>query len=275
MIAGHAALLARKAGRPVKVVYGRDEDISATTKRHAAVVKHRAAVSKDGTLLGAEIDVVMDGGAYCTLSPVVLSRGALHAAGPYRWPSVKIDAKVVMTHTPPNGAFRGFGAPQTLFAVECHMERIARELSLSPLDLRRKNLLVEGDTTATGQVLAYSVSARECLEKVVARSGYLWKRGAKVAGANGKRRGIGLSLVLHGAGFTGSGEVKLKARAGVMLERDRVRVLAASTEIGQGTNTIFAQMAADALRLPLGNVEVEGPDTSKVPDSGPTVASRT
>ncbi len=275
VIAGHAALLARKAGRPVKIVYGRDEDLAATTKRHPAVITHRTAVAADGTLLGGTIDVIFDGGAYATLSSVVLSRGAIHAPGPYRWPTCRVDAKAVATHTPPNGAFRGFGAPQTLFAVEMQMERIARELQLDPIELRRRNALVLGDVTATGQELKYSVSALEALETVARRSGWTQKRAANRGQTGRKRKGIGFSLVLHGSGFTGSGEVKLKARAGVELTPTGCRALAASTEIGQGTNTIFSQMVADALGVPMSAVEVEVPDTSKVPDSGPTVASRT
>ena len=271
VIAGHAALLARKSGRPVKMVYGRDEDIAATTKRHPAIVDHRTAVARDGTLLGAEIDVLFDGGAYCTLSPVVLSRGAIHAPGAYRWPACRVDACAVATHTPPNGAFRGFGAPQTLFAVELHMEKIARELGLDPLELRRRNALRPGDVTATGQELRHSVSALPVLEAVAERVQWSRRRAApRIPG-----RGLGLSLVLHGAGFTGSGEVKLKARAGVELTPSGCRVLAASTEIGQGTTTIFAQMVADALGVSMEAVDVAVPDTSKVPDSGPTVASRT
>lgn len=276
MIAGHAALLARKAKAPVKIVYGRDEDVAATTKRHPAVIRHRTAVKQDGTLLATEIDITMDGGAYCTLSPVVLSRGTIHAAGPYRWQAVRIDSRVNLTHTPPNGAFRGFGAPQTLFAVEAQMERIAHTLKLDPVELRRKNALRVGDRTATGQLLKNSVSAVEVLDRAVEESDFRRKRAEYASQRDGaKRRGIGLSLVLHGAGFTGSGEVKLKAKAGVELTEAGLRVLAASTEIGQGTNTIFAQMAADAVGLPLTAVEVAVPDTSKVPDSGPTVASRT
>jgi len=277
VIAGHAALLARKSGRPVKMVYKRDEDVAATTKRHPAVVKHRTAVAEDGTLLGCEIDIVMDGGAYCTLSPVVASRGVLHAGGPYRWPAARIDCRVVATNTPPNGAFRGFGVPQTMFAIEAHMERIAAELRLDPLELRRRNALDLGDVTPTGQELNWSVAAHEVLDAAVARSDWHRKREeyARPGDGGSKRRGIGISLAHHGAGFTGSGEVKLKARAGVELTERGCRVLAISTEIGQGTETIFAQMAADGLGVPVDAVEVGVPDTSRMPDSGPTVASRT
>jgi CO/xanthine dehydrogenase Mo-binding subunit len=307
MIGGHAALLAWKSGRPVKIVYDRLEDIAATTKRHPAVIRHRTGVKRDGTLVAAQVDIVMDGGAYVTLSPVVLSRGAIHAAGPYRCPNVTIRAVAVATNTPPNGAFRGFGAPQTQFATECHLDRIAEKLGIDPVELRRKNAYREGDVTPTGQVLRESVGTHEVLERTVERVGWTKRRGeietanAQAAaserkgspGTNGAkrssvqpsstasparrtRRGLGLSLVYHGAGFTGSGEDKLQSVAALDLTPDaRPRVLAASTEIGQGTITMFAQIVADALGVPVGRVLVETPDTGQVPDSGPTVASRT
>ncbi len=280
IIAAHAALLARKAKRPVKIVYDRHEDMAATTKRHPAVVRHRTGLTKDGRLVAQEVDVVMDGGAYVTLSPVVLSRGTIHACGPYECPNVRIRSRVVMTNTPPNGAFRGFGAPQTLFAAELHWEKIADVLKRDSVSLRRLNALREGSTTATGQVLRKSVAALDVLDAVVKRSAYDKRRKdcARWNADAGKptRRGIGLALVHHGSGFTGSGEVMLASKAGVTLTRDgRVQVLAASTEIGQGTNTIFSQIAAGALGLPVSAVEVQTPDTAKVPNSGPTVASRT
>ena len=140
MIALHAALLAGKAGRPVRMIYDRHEDLAATTKRHPAIVRHRTGVTRDGRLLAQDIEVVMDGGAYCTLTPVVLSRGAIHAGGPYRCPNVRIRARATRTNTPPNGAFRGFGAPQTEFAAETHLNRIAEALGLSPLEIRRRNV---------------------------------------------------------------------------------------------------------------------------------------
>jgi CO/xanthine dehydrogenase Mo-binding subunit len=280
MLAGHAALLALKAGRPVKMVYDRAEDMAATTKRHPAVVRMTTGLSKDGRLVAQDIEVVMDGGAYATLSGVVLSRGTLHATGPYECPNVRVRSEVVATNTPPNGAFRGFGAPQTLFAAELHWEKIADELGTDSLSLKKKNLFRLGSTTATGQVLSESVGAAECLDAVVKRSGYLAKRAEYDAwNADPSRptwKGIGLSVCHHGAGFTGSGEVYLASRAGVALTREgALFVLAASTEIGQGTNTMFAQVASDALGVPVDWLQVETPDTHKVPDSGPTVASRT
>jgi CO/xanthine dehydrogenase Mo-binding subunit len=271
MIAGHASLLALKSGRPVKLVYDRVEDMLATTKRHPSVVRHRTGVKRDGRLTAMDIDVLMDGGAYCTLSPVVLSRGCLHATGPYRCDHVRVDGRVVMTNTPPNGAFRGFGAPQTLFAVEAHMDRIAEALGMDPARLREVNALRPGDTTATGQVLGRDAAAREVLRAAVARSGYRRKRREY----RGTDRGIGLSLFFHGAGFTGSGEVKLQSKASLELTAAGVRVLVASTEIGQGQRTAHAQIVADTLGLPYDSVEVAVADTARAPDSGPTVASRT
>ncbi|MGZ6141694.1 MAG: xanthine dehydrogenase family protein molybdopterin-binding subunit, partial [Myxococcales bacterium] len=191
LIAGHAALLARKSGKPVKMVYKREEDVAATTKRHPAVMKYRTAVAPDGSLVALEADIVMDGGAYVTLSPVVASRGVLHAGGAYRWRHARIDCRVVQTHTPPNGAFRGFGVPQTMFAIESHIEKIASELQLDPLELRRRNALRLGDVLPTGQKLSSSVSAREVLDAVAARSDYARKRSA-AAGSGPKRRSIGI-----------------------------------------------------------------------------------
>jgi CO/xanthine dehydrogenase Mo-binding subunit len=271
MIAGHAALAALKARRPVKLVYDRGEDMLATTKRHPGVIRHRTGVTKDGRLTAMDIDVLLDGGAYATLSAVVLSRGVLHASGPYRCDHLRIRGRVMMTNTPPNGAFRGFGAPQTQFAVEVHMERIAEQLGLDPVRLRDRNALRPGDTTATGQTLGADCSAREVLREAVKRTGFARRRKA-LAGTN---RGIGLSLFFHGSGFTGSGEVKLASKASLALTDAGVRVLVGSTEIGQGTRTMLAQIVADTLGVPYDTVEVNAADTGEVPDSGPTVASRT
>ncbi len=271
MLAGHAALLALKSGRPVKMIYDRLEDMVATTKRHPSIVRHRTAVTSDGLLTAMEIDVLLDGGAYATLSPVVLSRGCIHAAGPYRCDHIAIHGRAVFTNTPPNGAFRGFGAPQTEFAIEVHMDRIAEALGLDPVELRRRNALRPGDTTATGQILKEDSSAHSVLEEAVRRTGFSRKR----VEWRGTARGIGLALFYHGAGFTGSGERTLRSRARLVLTPNGVRIAVGSTEIGQGTRTMHAQIVADALGIPYESVEVAQPDTAVVADSGPTVASRT
>ena len=278
MIAAHAALLAMKAGRPVKIIYDRLEDMAATTKRHPSRTRHRTAVSRDGKILGGEIDFTIDGGAYLTLSPVVLSRGAIHAGGPYYWPCVRIRANAVATNAPPHGAFRGFGAPQSLFAMERHMDRIARLVGLSPVEIRRRNFLQPGQTTTTEQVVREPINLGNLLDRALEVSDYHSKKRtfASQHQLGTTRKGMGIAAVLHGAGFTGSGERYLSSVVGVEGCADgSVRVLVSSTEFGQGTKTVLSQIAAEALGLPYENVSMAQPDTLEVPNSGPTVASRT
>jgi CO/xanthine dehydrogenase Mo-binding subunit len=278
MIAGHAALLALKSGMPVKMIYDRAEDMAATTKRHPSRTRHRTAVTREGKLLAMEIDFTLDGGAYETLSPVVLSRGTIHAAGPYACPNVLIQSRVVATNAPPHGAFRGFGAPQSVFALERHLDRVATAVGLSPEELRRRNFIHEGQTLSVGQVIHEKVQMDKLLDRALELSGYHEKRArfAKENPQNAVKRGIGFAAFLHGAGFTGSGEEYLASEAQVTATGDgKVHVFAGSTEMGQGTNTVFAQIAAEALGLDCEQIEILQPDTSLVPNSGPTVASRT
>jgi CO/xanthine dehydrogenase Mo-binding subunit len=279
MIAAHAALLSKKSGRSVKIIYDRAEDMAATTKRHPSRTRHRTAVTRDGRIVGLDIDFVIDGGAYSTLSQVVLSRGSIHAAGPYDVDHVRIRARAVATNAPPHGAFRGFGAPQSIFALERHLDEIAARLRLLPEELRRRNFVRKGQTLATGQVVRDDIDMGAMLDRALAECDWAGKR-ARFAAENARggsvRRGMGLATFLHGTGFTGSGEKHLASVVGAEgTATGRVRVLAASTEIGQGTSTIFAQIAADALGVGYDDVEVATPDTKDVPNSGPTVASRT
>jgi CO/xanthine dehydrogenase Mo-binding subunit len=271
MLSCHAALLALKARRPVKMVYDRVEDMVATTKRHPFRVRHRTGVRRDGTITAMDVDILVDGGAYTTLTPVVLSRGALHCAGPYRCDNVRVVGRAVVTNTPPNGAFRGFGAPQTLFAIEAHMERVAEALGMDSVALREHNALRPGDATITGGRVGEDGSALQVLREAVTRTDYHAKREAY----RGTGRGIGLALFFHGAGFTGDGERKLASRAALETSAAGVRILAGTVDIGQGAHTTHAQIVADALGIPYERVAVVHPDTDDVPDSGPTVASRT
>ncbi|MGH7567118.1 MAG: xanthine dehydrogenase family protein molybdopterin-binding subunit, partial [Gemmatimonadota bacterium] len=279
MIALHAALLALKAGRPVKIVYDRGEDMEATTKRHPSIVRHRTGVDADGRLVAQDIDVVMDGGAYVTLSPVVLSRGVIHAAGPYRCGDVRIVGRALLTNSPPHGAFRGFGAPQTHFANERHMDVVAAAIGLDPIELRRRNLLVDGDETATGQVISDGTDRIALLDRAVELSCWREKEIGHRRLARSDpwlRRGMGVACFHHGAGFTGSGEVTLASRLDVAgLADGRVEVRSANIEMGQGTLTIFTQIAAERLGLDPSAVVIAEADTGRVPNSGPTVASRT
>jgi CO/xanthine dehydrogenase Mo-binding subunit len=280
MIAAHAALLARKSGRPVKIIYDRAEDMVATTKRHPSRTRHVTTVSREGKLIAMDIDFTVDGGAYETLSPVVLSRGTIHAAGPYACPNVRIRSRAVATNAPPHGAFRGFGAPQSVFALERHLDRVAQAVGIAPDELRRRNFIREGQTLAVGQVVKEKVNMNGLMERAFELSGYLAKRkqfAAENSASGGAiKKGIGFASFLHGAGFTGSGEEYLASEVAMEARADgTVHILAGSTEMGQGTNTIFAQIAAEALRLDCDQIKIIQPDTAYVPNSGPTVASRT
>ncbi len=283
MLAAHAALLAWKARRPVKMIYDRHEDMLATTKRHPSRTRIRSGHSADGKLLALDVDFRLDGGAYMTLSPVVLSRGGLHASGPYHCEHIRVRARAAATNHPPHGAFRGFGAPQSVFAIERHLDRVAAQLGIEPAELRRRNFLTPGQQMATGQVVRDNIDLGELLSRAETMADYQARR-AEFDRLNAEaeqsgspiRRGIGLATFMHGAGFTGSGERNLASVVVVdATPQGMVRIRASSTEIGQGKDTVFTQIAQDALGLPSEMVEVVRPDTAEVPDSGPTVASRT
>ena len=278
VIASHAALLAMKCGHPVKLIYDRIEDLAATTKRHPSRVRHRTALDASGKLLAMEIQIDTDGGAYSTLSSTVLSRATLHSPGPYVCPNVRVRSHTWATNTVPYGAFRGFGAPQTIFAIERHMDEIAAVLKLDPLELRRRNFIHQGETTATEQLMREPVILDKLLDRALAESDYHARRSrfAKENPVSTIKRGLGIAAFYHGSGFTGSGERNLNSLAGVDVTADgNVRVLVSSTEFGQGTNTVLAQVAAETLRLDYEDVVMAPPDTGIVPNSGPTVASRT
>jgi CO/xanthine dehydrogenase Mo-binding subunit len=277
-ICAHAALLAMKSGHPVKIVYDRMEDLAATTKRHPSRIRHRTALDADGRLLAMDIELATDGGAYCTLSSTVLSRATLHSPGPYVCPNVRVRSGAWATNTVPYGAFRGFGAPQAIFAIERHMDEIAAAFGMDPIELRRRNFLHVGDTTATEQVMRDPVILDKLLDRALAHSDYHARRDrfAKENQTSPVKRGLGISAFYHGSGFTGSGERYLNSLAGVdVTPQGNVRVLVSSTEFGQGTNTILTQIAAQSIGVDYEDVIMAPPDTGIVPNSGPTVASRT
>lgn len=282
LIAGYCALLAMKARRPVKIVFDRHEDILYTTKRHPAWVRYKTGLSRDGKITAMHVEYVLDGGAYTTLSPVVMHRGILHAAMGYRCDNVAIDGHVFRTHTFPNGAFRGFGAPQAIWGLESHIDELAETCGMRSHEFRLKNFLRDGDTTPTKQLLNDSVGSEAVLTDTLERSQFAEKLQRCSHGNPDEARwyGIGMSFFAHGSGFTGDGEAKLNTRVALELDRFEdgrpgVHVRASSTEMGQGTFTILAQAAAEGLSIGYDRVDYPYPDTSLVPDSGPTVASRT
>ena len=270
------ALLAVAAGRPVRMILSREEDMAVMSKRHPGRIRCRTAATRDGALLAAEVDYLLDGGAYATLSPVVLWRGAVHACGPYRIPNARVRARAARTNSIPCGAFRGFGEPQAVFAAEGQMDRLAEALGRDPLELRAQNALRVGDETITGQKLSESVGFHEVLETVALASRWSEKREENGAGHGSRRRGVGVAASYYGVGLGALGKHLNPAGASLVVAADgSVTVAVGTTEIGQGMITVLGQIAAEALGCPVAKVRVVQADTSRVPDSGPTVASRT
>ncbi|UCF77888.1 MAG: xanthine dehydrogenase family protein [Candidatus Eiseniibacteriota bacterium] len=269
LLACQVALPAWKLKKPVKLVYDRTEDMVSTSKRHPSWVRYKSGATRDGVLKAVEVEYVIDGGAYSTLSPAVLYRGTVHAAGPYRCDNVKVDSYVVATNRVPTGAFRGFGSPQILFAAESQMDQLAERLGLHPAELRRRNLLRAGDTTITGQKLTVSVGLEETLDRVLEASG--WPTGQK----RDDGVGYGLSTVFYGVGLGAAGKHLARTGARVIVHADgSVTFSVGTTELGQGMTTVLSQIVSEELGTPLECVQMIAPDTSRVPDSGPTVASR-
>lgn len=284
MLAGYAALPALKSGKPVSIAYDRHEDMLFTTKRHPVWVRYKTGVKKDGTLTAIECDYILDGGAYMTISDVVMYRGILHAALAYRCDNVIIRGRVARTHSFPCGAFRGFGAPQAIWGIESHIDAVAKAVHKTPQAYRREFHMREGDVTPTGQVLTGENGSTECLETVLKRSGFneKYKQASfgKLNPKTGKYHGIGLSFFAHGSAFTGDGEAKFKAKGRVDLDilpdgTPGVVIRVSSTEMGQGVHTIFTQIAAESMSVAPEHVFFPLADTGRVPNSGPTVASRT
>ncbi len=272
-----AALLAHLTGLPVQLQYPRELDLQVTTKRHAMVIRHRWGADKDGTLRFAEVESILDAGAYAGLSTVVAERANVSAIGPYRVPQVRVDTRIAYTNNLFGGAYRGFGAPQVSFAAEATLDRLARKLELDPIDFRRRNLLDDtASTTCTGQVLQSPTMAAVCLDRAVTDAHEAAELAASSAGAQDSWvRGRGVSLALYGINLHHGGQFLDRSSAVVILQLDgSVIVRVGLTEMGQGNLTAVQAVAAAALGLPPDRVQVWQPDTTTVADSGPTVASR-
>jgi len=275
ILAAQTAVAAKKANKPVKVIFDRREDMEFTSKRHPSISTYKVAV-KNGEITGMDIDVMFNSGAYTTLSPVVLQRGLICANGVYRIDNLRVAGRAVKTNTVPCGAYRGFGAPQTFFAVEMIMDHIAKELGMDSLELKEKYMVKQGDATSTSGKYHFHVPLPEMIERIDELTAYRAKRKLYQNQTGRYRRGIGLSMFFHGCGFTGSGERDLiKAVAKIRKNADdTVEVLASNSDIGQGLKTTFCKIVADTLGISYDQVYIDNPDTDRVPDSGPTVASR-
>jgi CO/xanthine dehydrogenase Mo-binding subunit len=276
LLAGQAAVAAYKTGRPVQLLLERSEDIEVTPKRHPALIRLKTALDAEGRITALEAEIRINAGAYAGLSAVVLQRAMFNIAGVYRLNNLRVKGRAVATNTVPSGAFRGFGAPQSIFAIEMHLDAIARRLGVDPLKYKMRHMASAGDSTTTGGSFRQEIKLAELIQNVVAMSDYRRKQ-AEFSRETGRGyRGIGIALTLHGCGFTGSGERDhIKAVAKLRgLADGRVEILAANVDMGQGLRTTFSKIVAKTLDIPLERIICANPDTDRVPDSGPTVASR-
>lgn len=276
LLGAQVAVAAYKIKKPVKLVLDRIEDMSFTTKRHPALLKYKTILDESNKIIGMDVDIILNGGAYATVSSVVLQRSLLAAIGVYNIPNVRVNGRVVRTNTVPTGAFRGFGGPQSIFGIETHMAHIAKEIACTPLELKHKYFVKTGDETCTGGRFTYDVMLEEMLQKAEKLSDFS-KKYEKYSKEKGIiRKGIGMSIFLHGCGFTGSGERDfIKAKVKLLKHKDdKVEILVANTDMGQGLQTTFKKIVARVLNINYEDIIYENPDTDRVPDSGPTVASR-
>nr|MBC7245908.1 molybdopterin-dependent oxidoreductase [Chloroflexota bacterium] len=264
-----AALGALRTGRPVKMVLPRPESIRVSTKRHAEYLHYKTAATRDGKILAVEAIIIGDTGAYASVGASVLFRSATFACGPYVVPNVKVDAYAVYTNNPPAGAMRGFGSPQVAFAADCQMDELAHRLGMDPFEFRLRNALEAGAITATGQLVTESIGIKECLNAV---------RDALAAQplpqpAHGKRLGVGIAAAYKNVGL-GPG---LDDRAGAIAEIDdegHLILRGGCIDMGQGQDTVIAQIAAQTLQIPYSDIIVVTGDTASCPDSFMTTASR-
>jgi selenium-dependent xanthine dehydrogenase len=265
----HVALLAQATGRPVKLVFSRQESMIVHPKRHATVIRLKTGATKAGKLLAVQAHIVGDTGAYASLGEPVMTRTATHASGPYEVPNFQVDCYAVHTNNPPAGAYRGFGVPQATFACETQMDILAEKLGMSPFDLRRINALKVGATTATGQTLRESVGLLECLERVESQIPNLESPISNLQ----SRRGWGLACAYKNVGLGGG----LADSAGAeveLLDDGQAIVRAGAAEVGQGLVGVLAQMVVEELGVDYSKVEVILGDTGQCLDGGATTSSR-
>ena len=274
------ALAAWKLGRPVKTVWSRDESIVGHCKRHPMWLRCKWGATRAGKLVAAEVKVVADGGAYCCTTNKVLGNTTGTCTGPYEIPNVHVDVDGVYTNNLPSGAFRGFGAPQGVFAAEMQMNKLARVLDLDPVELRMRNLLRDGSLTAMGTPLVGGVGLVEVTEQCALAAGWerregAWHRAAETGIAGHVRKGMGIATAFKNVGFSCGYQddcwAKIELRGGDLI--DQARVYIGSAEVGQGTHTAIAQMAAEALGISIAQIQVVASDTATSPGSSGSVSA--
>ena len=261
-----------KTGKPCRMVFTRHESMISTTKRHPASMRGSLAADSDGRIVGMTFEGEFNTGAYASWGPTVATRVPIHASGPYRVPHYLAEAHAIHTSGPTAGAFRGFGVPQATILQEIMMDRLALDLGIDRLDIRRRNALLDGDRTVCGQQL-HGVGIAECLDALAPA----WEEaGPRIAAFNAEhstvKRGLGVASCWYGCGNTALPNPST-VRLGITGD-GRLILHQGATDIGQGSNTVITQICADALGMPLADFELVGPDTALTPDCGKTSASR-
>jgi CO/xanthine dehydrogenase Mo-binding subunit len=265
----YIALLAMKTRRPTKMVWSREEEFTGSTIRHSYYLNYRTGVKKDGRIMARAVEIISDAGAYSSFGPSALTKGCILACGPYRIPNIRVDGFLAFTNNPVGGAMRGFGAPQVYAAGETHMDHIASRLGIDPLDLRLKNILKNGDRTATGQVLR-SVGLSETLSK--ACEAVNWRRRTTTGGPSPLRTGMGMACMIYPIGNT---EKANPSTAFVKVNPDGTMIVHVGIlDVGQGARTVLGQIAAEELGIPAENVRIISGDTESDPYDFGCVASR-
>jgi len=269
-VGGILGLAALKLKRPMKLVYTRSETFAATPKRHPFFMKVKVGAKKDGTLMALDFDLTADGGAYKSFSNSVTQRGLIHSQGPYRFPNAHVYGKAVYTNTAFKGAMRGFGVPQVAFAIESILDDLASELKMDPLTLRMKNGFVKSDTTICGQLLDHTIGFQECMETLKPLYEKALKE-AKKSTTDEIKRGVGLGGVWFGPGRSAPDQSEAWAE---LLPDDTLQVWIGAADMGQGTDTMFWQIAAETMEFPLERVKVCTTDTEITPDGNFSAGSR-
>ena len=271
VLCGALLVAENKIRKPIKMVFDREEDTQFSVKRHPSKCIYKTAV-KDGKITGVYGHIYYNCGAYLSSSYVVLQRGVFHGNGVYTFDNTYLKGEGIGTNMFPSCAFRGFGAPQTLFAIETHLDHLAHHLGVDPLEFKMQYLAKKGDETTTNGHIIEEVKLPEMLDVITRESDY-WRKAKEYKSGCG--RGIGIALYNHGGAFTGNGEQAIiKAHARLVKTGDRVSIQVGSTEMGQGFKTSLRKICAATLGVSIDQIEYLDPDTSKVVDSGPTAASR-
>lgn len=271
----------RGIDRAIKIVWGREESIVAHHKRHPFHIHAKWGATQDGKIIAAEMKMVADGGPYAFTSTKVLGNATVLSTGPYTVPNVKVDSYAVYTNNMPTGAFRGFGGPQVAFAVEMQMDKIAEALGIDTVELRRRNLLQEGSLLSVGTPLPPGVSIKSVVEQCAKSAGWIsdknWNHPRRSwIMSPSKKRGIGFACGFKNVGFSFGAPEQCTARIELQGGRniEKAIVYHSGADVGQGTHTVMAQMAAEALSIPLEKVQMIVSDTSQTPPSGSSSASR-